>query len=68
MEDARSRGELQTNSFVRLRKLPVDRVLMLDVIDLGDAEMLLNNPSHLRENARQLVKRGIMPTEDGWGG
>ena len=68
MEEARSRGELRTNSFVRLRKLPVDRALMLDVIDLGDAEMLLNNPRHLGEAARQLLKRGIMPTEDGWGG
>jgi hypothetical protein len=27
----------------------------------------LNNPGHLGETARQLVKRGIMPTEDGWG-
>jgi len=68
MEEARSRGELRTNSFVRLRKLPVDRALMLDVIDMGDAEMLLNNSRHLGEAARQLVKRGIMPTEDGWGG
>ena len=68
MEEARSRGDLRTNSFVRLRKLPVDRALMLDVTDLGDAEMLLNNPRHLGEAARQLQKRGIMPTEDGWGG
>ena len=68
MEEARSRGELRTNSFVRLRKLPVDRALMLDVNDLGDAERLLNNPRHLGETARQLLKRGIMPTEDGWGG
>jgi len=62
MEEARSRGELRTNSFVRLRKLPVDRALMLDVIDLGDAEMLLNDPRHLGETARQLLKRGVMPT------
>jgi hypothetical protein len=68
MEEARSRGELRTNSFVRLRKLPVDRALLLDVIDLGDAEMLLNAPRHLGEAARQLLKRGIMPTEDGWAG
>lgn len=68
MEEARSRGALRTNSFVRLRKLPVDRALMLDVIDLGNAEMLLNNPRHLGDAARQLLKRGIMPTEDGWGG
>ena len=68
MEEARSRGELRTNSFVRLRKLPVDRALMLDVNDLGDAEMLLSNTSHLGEAARQLLKRGVTPTEDGWGG
>jgi hypothetical protein len=41
---------------------------MLDIIDQGDAEMLLDNPRHLGEAARQLLKRGIMPTEDGWGG
>jgi hypothetical protein len=68
VEEARSRGELRTNSFARLRKLPVDRALMVDVIDLGDAEMLLSNPRYLGETARQLLKRGIMPTEDGWGG
>ncbi|HZK82060.1 MAG TPA: hypothetical protein VFC46_13355, partial [Humisphaera sp.] len=33
MEEARSRGELRTNSFVRLRKVPADRALMIDVID-----------------------------------
>jgi type IV secretory pathway VirD2 relaxase len=68
MDEARSRGELRTNSFVGLRKLPVDRDLMLDIIDQGDAEKLLDNPRHLGEAARQLLKRGIMPTEDGWGG
>ena len=68
MEEARSRGELRTNSFVRLRKLPADRALMLDVIDLGDAETLLNSSRHLGETARQLLMRGVMPTEDGWGG
>jgi hypothetical protein len=46
----------------------VDRALMVDVNDLGDAEVLLNNPRHFGETARDLLKRGIMPTEDGWGG
>ena len=68
MEEARSRGEIRANSFIRLRRLPVARTLMLDVVDLGDAEMLLNNPRHFGEVARQLLKRGIIPTEDGWGG
>ena len=68
MEEARSQGELWTNSFVRLRKLPVDGPTMLDVNDLGDAEKLLDNPRHFGGAARQLLKSGIMPTEDGWGG
>jgi hypothetical protein len=68
MEEARSRGELRANSFVQLRKLHADQALMLDVIDLGDAETLLSNPRHLGETTRQLLKQGILPTEDGWGG
>ncbi|MGB9456594.1 MAG: DUF3363 domain-containing protein [Bryobacteraceae bacterium] len=68
MEEARSRGELWTNSFVQLRKVALDGALTLDVKDLGDADQLLTNPRHLGEEARELLKRGIMPTEDGWGG
>ncbi len=68
MEQAHSRGDLRTNSFVRLRKLSLDGALTLDVKDLGDADQLLTNPRHLGEEARELLKRGIMPTEDGWGG
>ncbi len=68
MEEARSRGELRTNSFVRLRKLSLNGAPTLDIIDLGDADRLLTNRSHLGEKARDLLKRGIMPTEDGWGG
>jgi type IV secretory pathway VirD2 relaxase len=68
MEEARSHGELRIKSFVRLRKLSVDGALTLDVKDLGDAEQLLTDPRHLGEAARELLKRGIMPTEDGWGG
>ncbi len=67
MEEARSRGELLTNSFVRFRKQSVGRAL-IDVDDLGDAEGLLSNPLYLGEAARKLLKRGIIPTEDGWGG
>ena len=66
MEDARSRGELRVNSFVRLRKRPGSAIL--DAKDLGDAQGLLKNPRHLMETARELFKRGVVPTEDGWGG
>jgi len=47
MEEARSRGELRTNSLVRLRKQFLNGALTLDVNDLGDAEKLLTNPRHL---------------------
>jgi type IV secretory pathway VirD2 relaxase len=68
IEDARSRGELRANSFVRLRKLFVDRCPTLKVDDMGDSELLLKNRAHLEGTARELIKRGIIPTEDGWGG
>jgi len=67
MEEARSRGELRTNSFLRLRKRSLGRTL-IHVEDLGDAEGLLSNPRYPDTAARQLLTRGIMPAEDGWAG
>lgn len=66
MDEARSRGELRINSFVRLRM--ISATARLDVTDLGDAEKLLKNTGHLSATARELVKLGTGPTEDGWGG
>jgi hypothetical protein len=57
MEMARSRGDLLSNSFVRLRKPFVGRSA-IDVDDLGDAEGLLRNPRFLGTAARQLLMRG----------
>jgi hypothetical protein len=68
MEDARSRGGLRTNSFIRLRKVFVDGRPALEVNDMGDSESILKNRAHLEGTAQQLIKRGIIPTEDGWGG
>jgi hypothetical protein len=59
---------LRTNSFIRLRKLFVDGRPALEVNDMGDSESILKNRAHLEGTARQLIKRGIIPTEDGWGG
>ncbi len=67
MEEARSRGELRANSFVRLKKLAAVRPLM-DVMDLGDAELLLANSLHLSDIARESLKRGTATAEEGWGG
>jgi hypothetical protein len=68
IEEARNNGGLRTNSLVRLRRLFVDGRTTLDIRDFGDAERLLRNRDLLGENARALLNRGIVPTEDGWGG
>jgi hypothetical protein len=68
MEQTRSRGGLKTNSFIRLRKLFVQKQPVLEIEELGDAEALLGNGGYLRKTAKSFVKRGIIPDEDGWGG
>ncbi len=68
IERARARGELKTNSFVRFRWILVDQESTLHIEDLGDAESILDNRRHLDATAKALIKRGILPTEDGWGG
>jgi hypothetical protein len=66
-EAARGRGELRTNSFVRLRG-PSGGRAVIDINDMGDAEGLLSDSGYLRTVARRLLMRGMMPTEDGWSG
>jgi type IV secretory pathway VirD2 relaxase len=68
MEEARARGELRTNSFVQLRRILVDEESTLQIEDLGNAEALLKNRRHFRNQARQFLKQGILPKENGWGG
>jgi type IV secretory pathway VirD2 relaxase len=68
MEAARNRGGLQTNAFVRLRKLFSDGRPALQVHELGDAESILRNKLHFRETAQRLIRRGIVPQDDGWDG
>jgi type IV secretory pathway VirD2 relaxase len=68
IEEARNRGQLRANSFVRLRRYVVGGAPSIEAEDMGDAELLLRNKRHLRETVRQLAKRGIVPEEDGWGG
>jgi len=68
IEEARNRGQLRTNSFVRLRRYMVGGSALVEAEDLGNAEAVLRNRSYLHETARQLVKRGTIPDESGWGG
>src|ERR1700693_4431509 len=68
LEAARSQGGLRTNSFVRLRKLFAEGHPSLKIDELGDSELILRNKSYLRETAQRLIRRGIVPQEDGWNG
>jgi type IV secretory pathway VirD2 relaxase len=65
MEEARSRGELRTNSFVRMQNRAGSSIA---IKDLGDAETLLADPKYLAKAAHDLHNRGVIPTEDGWSG
>jgi hypothetical protein len=47
MEEARSRGGLRTNSFVRLRKRFSEGHPALEIEELGDSESILRNKRFL---------------------
>ena len=68
IEQARAQGQLRTNSFVRFRRLFVDGAPTVKAENLGRADEILTNPRHLKDTAQNLLKRGIIPPEDGWGG
>jgi len=68
IEQARARGKLNVNSFARFRRILIGQESAMQIEGLGDAESLLNKRGQLDATARNLIKRGIIPTEDGWGG
>jgi type IV secretory pathway VirD2 relaxase len=68
MEEARSKGSLRANSFIRLQKQFENGRPVLEIEDYGDAERALKNRNHLRETAKIFMARGIVPSDDGWGG
>jgi hypothetical protein len=68
MEEARSKGKLRANSFVRLQKQFENGRPTVEIEDSGDAERVLRNRRHLYERARAFLVHGIVPPEDGWGG
>ena len=68
IEAARNRGGLRANSFIRLRKLFSERRPLLEIDELGDSESILRNKRYLRETVQRLIRRGIVPQEDGWNG
>jgi len=68
MAEARGRGGLRTNRFVRLRKLFENGRPLLEVDEFGPSEKILTNRHHQEETARRLMESGMAPVEDGWGG
>ncbi len=66
MEEARCRGELRVNSFVRIQKASPNRPVQTE--DLGNADRLLSNRRYFAHAAKRLLDKGIMPAEEGWGG
>jgi len=66
MAEARGRGGLRANRFVRLRKLFENGRPLLEIDELGHCEKVLND-ERLLEEAR-LRLQGLAPVEDGWGG
>jgi hypothetical protein len=68
MEELRSERGLQTNSFIRLRKFSAVRRQVVEIQDMGDSEAILRNKRHLRETAREMIRRGVYPQDGGWNG
>jgi type IV secretory pathway VirD2 relaxase len=68
MEEARSRGKLRVNSFIRMRNRFAAGHPELKIEDLGNAEAILKDRIHLQDMADSLTRRGAMITEPGWGG
>lgn len=67
LEEARSRGQLGVNSFVKLKKKFENGRPLLAVENLGDSEKLLGNLKHFRQRARG-YSRMEDPSGQPWGG
>jgi hypothetical protein len=70
LDEARSRGDLTTNSFVVINKT-VDEVRRRRIVvaNLGNAEALFENRDHFRGQAKRLIEHGVNLSDDErWGG
>src|SRR5262249_42521161 len=68
MAEARGRGGLRANRFVRLRKRFKNGRPLLEVEELGHAEKLLSVGPYLEETTRRIKQDGTVPIEGGWSG
>jgi hypothetical protein len=68
MAEARGRGGLRANRFVRLRKVFENGRPLLEIDELGHSEKILSNRQHQQEAARRFMESGTAPVEEGWRG
>jgi len=65
-KSARRQRKLGPNAFIRMRPHSAKGKTFLILSDLGPSAELLNNTEHMRNSAQALMKRGIVPVENGW--
>jgi uncharacterized protein DUF3363/relaxase-like protein len=68
MSEARGRGGLRANRFVRLRKLFENGRPLLEIDELGHCEKVLNDDRLLEESRRRRMLGESDAIADGWGG
>jgi type IV secretory pathway VirD2 relaxase len=68
MEEARAHGALRANSFARLRRVLIENEARLEIEDFGDSEAFLSRSDYFKSKAGQLLRGGVVPVEDGYGG
>jgi hypothetical protein len=70
LDEARSCGDLTTNSFVVINKtVGEDRRRRIVVTNLGNAETLFEDRHHFRAQAKRLIEHGVNLSDDErWGG
>ncbi len=68
MSEARGRGGLRANRFVRMRRLFENGRPLLEIDELGHCEKVLNDDRLLEETRRLRRQGGMASVEDRWGG
>jgi len=68
IQNARHKGQVGVNSFVRIEKRFIDGRPFVQVDDFGDAYELLKNIAYFRTSALNLLQRGTLNVERTWGG
>jgi hypothetical protein len=68
IEEARRQGKLAVQKFIRIEKRFAQTKPTLHVVDLGDANALLENSSYFHKEAELSLRRGIHNVPPVWGG